>query len=176
MRRTLVYGILLASAFSPLLVILSLFRALETKTLLAFAVPLLFFLPVIFLGIYLKLAKSITASKSVVPTKVSRQDEQVLAFMSSYLLPIATALLGEDQTTLIPTSLLVGLLALIYIRAGMIHLNPVLAAFGYRLYSVELKNGSTKMLLSRQAFLPQKEPIERITELNDYVYVQWRKS
>ena len=42
----------------------------------------------------------------------------------------------RGRPTIVATSALVAILALIYVRAGLYHLNPTLAVLGFRLYEV----------------------------------------
>jgi hypothetical protein len=62
---------------------------------------------------------------------------------------------GKDWVTAVATAVLVLLLAVIYVRGGLYHLNPVLALAGFRLYEVTEQNGRITMLLSRKNHLPQ---------------------
>jgi hypothetical protein len=48
---------------------------------------------------------------------------------------------------------LVAVLALIYVRAGLYHLNPTLAIIGFRLYEVTAVNGAVTMLLTKSGYI-----------------------
>lgn len=97
----------------------------------------------------------------ITTTSVKRADERVLAFTSSYVVPVAIALFGgSDTTKIVGTVGLVVLLALIYVRAGLYHLNPTLAVLGFRLYEVTAENGVVTMLLSRANHISQRGQIE----------------
>jgi hypothetical protein len=88
---------------------------------------------------------------------VRRADERVLAFTSTYLVPLVVALFGGAGTaTVVGTSAVVVLMATIYVRAGLYHLNPTLALAGYRLYEVTATNGAVTMVLTRARHLHQE--------------------
>jgi hypothetical protein len=71
------------------------------------------------------------------------------------------AIFGESgPPTIIATSALMAFLALIYVRAGLYHLNPALAVLGFRLYEVTAVNGAVTMLLSRSRHIAQHGLLE----------------
>lgn len=83
-------------------------------------------------------------------------------------------LLGESTApTIAATSALVALLAVIYVRAGLYHLNPTLAVLGFRLYEVTAVNGVVTMLLTRSSHIAQHRPLE-CRYLGDDVAIQLR--
>lgn len=100
-------------------------------------------------------------SRAVETSTVRRADERVLAFASGYLVPVVVALFGGSRVSVVIATLtLVALLALIYVRAGLYHLNPTLAVLGFRLYEVTLVNGSVTMLLTTCRHITQRGVIE----------------
>lgn len=79
---------------------------------------------------------------------VSKND-QVLSYLVSYLLPF----IGFDLTqsnefvALIIIFLTIGVL---YIKADLIYINPLLLLFGFNIYEVQFINGSKRILISRK--------------------------
>ena len=149
----------MASAFAPLVALLAILNLtrlgrLGWVILAACAVSWLM------LALTLKSLAGVQ-TEPLTSTAVKRADERVLAFASSYMVPVAIALFGGPDTNKIAgTMALVLLLALIYVRAGLYHLNPTLAACGFRLYEVSVENGAVVMLLSRSDRIPQAGRIE----------------
>ena len=66
---------------------------------------------------------------------------------------------------------LVLLLVVIYVRAGMYHLNPTLAVLGYRLYKVTAASGAVTMLLTKTRHIPQQGVVQ-CRYLGDDVAIQ----
>jgi len=173
-KKTLVYGSLLLSAFAPLLLVISVLYCVRKPSPLGFIWIAGSVAPLLFLVLFMRMARGFIPPSTLAPTRTRRADQQLLGFMSSYLLPIVTAFLGKGVVGWLPTLVLILLLFVVYIRADLVYLNPVLALVGYRLYAVELINGSEVMVLSRSAYLRQSKPLRHLAKLNDYVYVQWR--
>jgi len=172
MKKALVYGGLLLSAFSPLLLALALLFSFRSGNAIGWALVAASILPIAFLGIFLQVARAVSPQTSLLPVRTRQQDQLVLAFVSSYLLPVATSILAVDSWSWVATGVLLLLLVLIYLRGNLLHLNPVLSALGYRLYAIDLENGVEIMLLSRHNRLAQKAVIDHLTELAEGVYIQ----
>lgn len=162
---------LLASAFAPLVAVLALVRIDQLRwagwVILGACIAAVLFLLVVLAGV----AK--LQERTVVSTSVRQADERVIAFTSSYLVPVVVAAFAPPElTTLVATLVLLALLVIIYVRAGLYHLNPTLAAIGFRLYEVTAENGTVVMLLSRARHLPQQGAV-RCRYLGENVAVQW---
>ncbi|HET7475923.1 MAG TPA: hypothetical protein VFJ97_07855 [Dermatophilaceae bacterium] len=150
---------LLASAFAPLVALLATLKLPELGWL-GWAVLCACALVEVLLYLSLRSLKLIQTD-SIITTSVKRADERVLAFTSGYVVPVVIALFGgSDATKVVGTVALVALLALIYVRAGLYHLNPTLAAVGFRLYEVTAENGTVTMVLSRANRIPQRDQLE----------------
>ncbi|SDQ19224.1 hypothetical protein SAMN02800687_0782 [Curtobacterium sp. UNCCL20] len=91
-------------------------------------------------------------------TKTVRSaDDRVLAFTSSYVVPVAVSVLGNAAVPAFTGSIvLVAFVAVIYVRGGLYHLNPTLALAGFHLFEVTATNGVVTMLLTRADHLPQE--------------------
>ncbi|KGN39803.1 hypothetical protein [Knoellia aerolata] len=158
MTRVVGFG-LLASAFAPMVALLAVVRfdALGRASWVILAVC---GGAVVLLAAVLRSVAGIQA-RTIDCQSVRRADERVLAFTSSYVVPLVVALFGESDTpTLVATSALVALMATIYVRAGLYHLNPTLALAGYRLYEVTATNGTVTMVLTKEwQHLRQQGPL-----------------
>lgn len=161
---------LLASAFAPLVALLTVlkFDALGWVSWLILAGCSV---AVLLLGLVLRRLLRIQL-RCVESTSVRRADERVLAFTSSYVVPVVVALLGgANGAAVAATWALVAVLAVIYVRAGLYHLNPTLAVLGFRLYEVTATNGAVTMLLARRNHIPQHGTV-RCRYLGDDVAIQ----
>ena len=153
-RRFWVGAGLLASAFSPLLVALVLvlrpFDALWQNIVLAVVLALPAVLPVVVLAA----ARRLPDERIQVRTSTPR-DVDVLAFMGSYLVPIAVALFTPDPQRLVAMVVLLALLVAVYVGAELYWLNPLLAVAGYRIHQVvDDDSGATVTVLTRRRSVP----------------------
>jgi hypothetical protein len=96
------------------------------------------------------------------------RDGDTLAYIAAYLVPFAavTATTTREQLAL---GVFVFLVALLYVRAELFYINPLLAAVGYRLFQVATPSGASVVLLSRRRFLKSGSTVNA-RRLSDYVY------
>lgn len=160
---------LLASAFAPLLALIAILK-LPTLGWVSWAILSICLLSLLLLWLVLRSVARLQ-SRPVESAEVARADESVLGFTSSYIVPVVVALFGDDIASLVATIALVLLLVVIYVRAGLYHLNPTLAVVGFRLYQVTTAGGTVTMLLSRSRHLPQQGIVE-CRYLGDDVAIQ----
>ena len=150
---------LLASAFAPLVALLAVLK-LDEFGWVSWALLGACSAAVLLLAVVLRSLSKIQP-RSIETTSVRRADERVLAFTASNVVPVVVALFGGAKGPAIAaTWALVALLVVIYVRAGLYHLNPTLAVLGFRLYEVTATNGAVTMLLARRTHLPQRGLIE----------------
>lgn len=169
MRRSLVGGSLLASAFSPLLAVMVLIvRPGGAWMTSALVVAVLAPVPVLLLVLR---ALSRLQETRLHSQQTRSRDTDVIGFVSSYVLPLAAVILAGEGVRDAATLLLLAFVALIYVRAGLFHLNPTLTILGYRLYEVVQENGAAVMLLTRARHLPQQGDIDA-RRLADGVLIQ----
>lgn len=112
-------------------------------------------------------------SRPVESVGVRRADESVLGFTSSTVVPVVVAMFSDNIASLVATIALVALLVVVYVRAGLYHLNPTLAVYGFRLYEVTAASGATIMLLTKARHIPQQGIVE-CRFLGDDVAIQLR--
>lgn len=160
---------LLVSAFAPLLALIAILK-LSTLGWVSWAILAGCVLSLALLWLVLRSVARIQA-RPVESAEVRRADESVLAFTSSYVVPVVVALFSDDTASLVATIALVLLLVIIYVRAGLYHLNPTLAVIGFRLYEVTAINGAATMVLSRSRHLPQQGVVD-CRYLGDDVAIQ----
>lgn len=85
---------------------------------------------------------------------VHRSTSEVAAYMATYLLPFLTAS-DLDARDLTAYGLLVWFVGLIMTRDGALHVNPLLALFGWRLVTIETVDRGFFYLLTRQRSLAE---------------------
>lgn len=97
------------------------------------------------------------------------RDSDVIAYVATYIVPFAAlgAQTWQQRGALIGFFVLVGLL---YIRANLFYVNPILAIFGFKLYEVETETGKVMLVISRATYLRSGSTLKLHT-LSDYVYL-----
>ncbi len=161
---------MLASAFSPLLAVMVLLAALGGEPWLTGLLMVVALAPIGVLVLVLRALGRVQVTR-LRTTRVRARDLDVLGFVSSYVLPVAVALFAGETREDVASLLLLGLLAVVYVRAGLYHLNPALTLLGYRLYEVEQDNGAAVMVLTRERHLPQRGDLDA-RRLADGVLIQ----
>ncbi len=158
MRRVVGAG-LLASAFAPLLALLAVLQ-LDELGWISWAILVGSLASILLLILVMRSLAGIQA-RSVESTSARRADERVLAFTSSYVVPVVITLFGgSGAAKVVATVALVAVLAIIYVRAGLYHLNPTLAIAGFRLYEVTSASGTVTMLLTKRSHIAQNGVLE----------------
>lgn len=166
-------GGLLVSAFAPIIAVLALLRMSQLGWVGWVAVGISVFSLGFLVLVFRELSE--IQSKDLATQEVRHADERVLAFTSSYIVPVAVAVFAPSGVySLIAMLVVLALMLMIYVRAGLYHLNPVLAVVGFRLYEITRINGSTVMLLSRASHLPQDGSME-VRYLSDDVAIHWER-
>lgn len=150
---------LLASAFAPLVALIAILKLNELGWI-SWAILAASFVPILLLAVVMRSLAAIQP-RSVESESVRRADERILAFTSTYIVPIVVALFGgSGAATIVATAALIAVLACIYVRAELYHLNPTLAIIGFRLYEVTAVNGTVTMLLTKSGHIAQHEVLE----------------
>jgi hypothetical protein len=158
MTRAVGFG-LLASAFAPMVALLAIVKFDELGRA-GWVILTACGIAVVLLALVLRSVAGIQ-TRTIDSKTVRRADERVLAFTSSYVVPLVVAVFGRSGTpTVVATSAVVALMAIIYVRAGLYHLNPTLAMAGYRLYEVTATNGAVTMVLTKERHLGQVGPLK----------------
>jgi hypothetical protein len=126
--------------------------------------------PFVLAGVLL-VVKQVVAAQDLTVTTAQSRDGDALAYVATYLVPFAAIAVTtpREQGAL---GLFVVLIAVIYIRAGLFYVNPLLAIAGYRLFQVVTPDNATVVLLARRRYLPSGVLLEA-RRLSDYVY--WEK-
>jgi hypothetical protein len=163
--RLLLFG----SSYSPLWVILA-FRVRDwpilSSVLLTAALVLTGFL-------YLFLANAYRAPTTrLVVKRWESRDHELVAYLLTYILPFLN--LGSSRTA-DRVSLLIffGVIAILQIQSGMLHVNPMLAIVGIRVSVVENPSGKVMMLFSRNAYLAPGRSIS-VVSISDTLVMEKR--
>jgi hypothetical protein len=134
------------SSYAPLLAMCVLLF-FQTQFVIAMACGAIAVLSVVVMYLYLRLARQLAG----VPTRIVEahsRDEEVMSYIVTYILPFIAVAFGQwqQQVALLVFFLLV---AFLYIKLNLIHINPTLLLFGYRVYEATLDDGTTFNLIAK---------------------------
>jgi len=142
--------VLFFSSYSPLFLILAV-RNLD-KTMIGSAILVgISLLSLLFLGRFMNSAKH-QALFHVTVTRVESRDSEVMAYIVTYLIPFL-GISVSDFVDAVSLSIMLGLIAVLYVRSNLIYINPILGLWGYRLFEVETENGKISALVCKRDYV-----------------------
>lgn len=159
---------LFLSSYSPLLVILAM-RAWNTNRTLAAFFGTLALVSLVFLSLFLRKARAISP-ELVKVEGVSSMASETLSYVVTYLFPF----LGVDYSDtlgLLSLAILFMVLAVIYVRANLIHVNPLLLMVGVQVFRIRTGSGKEIAVLTRRDHIPIHSQL-RLIPLGDYVSME----
>jgi hypothetical protein len=158
---------LFASSFAPLFVVFGLLHsfgkgwpALVCYGIAAGSTAFLFFA--------LHAWRSLSAS-TVTIARARHRDADAIAYVATYVVPFAALGIStwQSRAALIWFLLLVGVL---YVRAHLFYVNPILSAIGYRIFEAETSAGRLMIIISRKKYIRVNTDIDLRT-LSDYIFL-----
>jgi hypothetical protein len=160
--------VLFASSFAPLFV---LFGILESfggglASILCYLVAFLALLGLA--GYWHRVQAQQTIQQQI--TNASARDQDLIGYVVTYLLPfitLGTASWRERGAMLA----VVALIALLYIRASLFYVNPLLALARYRLFEAELGSGRSVIIITKRRFFPPGAAL-KLRTITESVYVE----
>lgn len=101
---------------------------------------------------------------------VQVKNEQVLGYLATYILPFLSFNLekANDQIALLIIFISIGIL---YIKADLLYINPILMLLGYNIYEVTFEDGKTRILITKKTQYDIKGKIINFYELEDRVLI-----
>jgi hypothetical protein len=131
--------ILFLSAYAPLLALFAILNSFH-RVWAAWVCAGVAMLALAALFGFWRTARRVSAEELQV-VRVSRRDEDVLTFFVTYVVPFAIAPTDSDRVALALLFFL-ALIGLLYLRAGMFRVHPVLLLCGLHLYELETRDPS----------------------------------
>lgn len=152
MPNLLARASLFLSAYAPLLILFAILNSFG-RTWASWTCAGLATVGLVMLAVFWRAAQSIQPEQFDV-VRITRRDEDVLAFFVTYVVPFAVAPLDSSRVAVALVVFLV-LIGLLYLRAGMYRVHPILLLAGYHLYELETKDESQSSIacLSRSEYL-----------------------
>lgn len=101
--------------------------------------------------------------------QITRKDSDTMSYIASYVVPFAATTL-TDVNQAFALAIFLGVLGIVYVNSGMIHVNPLLSAAGYNLYEVESADGTPSVVLTRKRI--KRGDNLSIIDIGDDVFVE----
>jgi hypothetical protein len=165
--------ILFLSAYAPLLTLFAILNSFH-RTWAAWTCGGVAAASLIALWWFWRTAGSI-AAEDITVLRVSRKDEDVLTYFVTFVVPFAVAPLDGDRVALALLFFL-ALIGLLYLRAGMYRVHPILLLCGLHLYELDTADPAvgtiacfSKMLYLDPATLPLR-PIAPSTYIHSPIH------
>ena len=161
--------VMFLSSYAPLFGVFALLQSFGAQwtpvcIVLAIAGPILL---AAILGLVL-----LSAPQDLGVTTSATRDGDAVAYVATYLVPFA-AIAATTLREQLALGFFVILIAVLYVRAGLFYVNPLLAVLGYRLFQVVTPGSATVVLIARRSFLPS-DSVLHARRLSGYVY--WEAS
>lgn len=119
---------------------------------------------------YLRRCRKRHQSKSDRLSSYHRRDSEVMSYIASYIVPLATLSLDLfSQMFILITFLL--LLLILYINSNMIYINPILNIFGFHLYEIEIEGSNLSHYYLAQKRLIRNEFIHYV-HISDEIWLE----
>jgi hypothetical protein len=161
---------LFLSSYAPLFGVFALLGSFGTGWPVEACIGIALAGPALLAAVLLGAAKGIASQEMAVETVQSR-DGDALAYVATYLVPFAAinATTAREQGAL---ALFLVLIAVLYVRADLFYINPLLAVFGYRLYQIVTPTDASVVLITKRPFQRSHTnlPARRLGE-----YVYWER-
>ena len=160
--------LLFLSSYAPLFLIIAI-RGWEKSPHLALGVAIVAVLSVVLLFVFLRIARKLAADRIIVNSVVSR-DGDAMSYIVTYLLPFLAVKLNDvmDAGSL---SIVLLVIAVLYVNSNMIYTNPVLNIAGYHIFEIHDADGKTTALICKRAYIRTGSEINVIS-VGDYVLLE----
>lgn len=105
------------------------------------------------------------SSEQIIIKKSKSKDPEVVAYIISYLLPMAGNKLSEFDG-IITIIIFFIVIMILNLNSNLVYINPILNIIGYHLYEVELGSGNEIMLISKseRLLIGQSINVKRVSE------------
>jgi hypothetical protein len=102
-------------------------------------------------------------------TTVKNVDRETLSFLVAYALPLVTP--SSDLSSRYALIAFIVVMILVVWQQNLLHVNPVMACFGYHFYEVSTRDGLQVLLITRRRQVALGQALE-IKKIAEYVWLQ----
>lgn len=118
--------------------------------------------------LYLRYAQRFNAVRVEVKGH-QRKDSEAMSYILTYLVPFVV-LPSDGWQKMVSLAVFFVVLALLYINTNMIHVNPMLNIFGYRIYEICSGDGAIHALITRRRVLRGSEV--KVIEIDEGIFLE----
>lgn len=119
---------------------------------------------------YVGLSRKDANAETTVVADVARRDDQIMAYLFTYVLPFI-GLAFTDAYEVAASAVFLLVLFVLFVRTNLFYVNPVLGAFGYRVYEVQVAGAPARFVLSKQRFIAVGKPLRLVRLLDEDVFL-----
>jgi len=109
-------------------------------------------------------------SHEVAVSTVEPRGTETMGYIMTYLIPFLDIDLAKTPD-IISLGLLLAVLGLLYTNSNLIHVNPMLAFFGYKIFDTTVDQGKPSALVTRKAYVRSGTKLNVIS-MGDYVLIE----
>jgi hypothetical protein len=168
MPNVLTRTILFLSSYSPLFLIFS-FHLWHLHKWTSGALTLVAVGSVVALTTFISYAQQLQPATITVESVKSR-DGDVMSYIVTYLLPFLAVKL-DDYMDALSFSLLLLVVAVLYINSNLIYVNPILNLMGYHIFEVDHAANKTSVVICKRHYLKASQRITAVS-LGDYLLLE----
>lgn len=163
--------VLFASSFAPLFALFSLLNSFG-RGLASIICLIVAIISALGLVGYMGLLRRQQEVEARIATAAAR-DQDMMAYVVTYLLPFVAlgSATWRERTAMV---IFIGLVAVLYVRASLVYVNPLLALVRYRLFEADLGTGRSVIIISRRRALPPGLRLQLKT-ITDSVYLEAKR-
>jgi hypothetical protein len=118
--------------------------------------------------VFLRLARRFSGLR-IQAAEVRREDGEAMSYLVTYVVPFL-ALPSDNWEHGAALAVFFVVLGVLYVNSNMIHVNPSLNVFGFRLYEITTDDGDAHALISRRR-LRRSQSLE-VTRLGDDLFLE----
>lgn len=160
--------LLFLSSYAPLLVILGI-RDSFGHPAVSYALFVVAAVSVAGLAAYLAVARRLAPNLVTVQASSTR-DGEAMSYIVTYLLPFL-GLDSERPADQISLAVFLLVLAVLYVSSNLIHMNPMLNLFRYRILEIDASDGKRSILITRRSYIRPGTQVRSVS-LSDSILLE----
>lgn len=121
------------------------------------------------LAVFLHIARDL-GTLIVTAARARHRDVDAIGYVATYLIPFA-AMPGSEGRAKFAVMIFLAVVGVLYIRAFLFYVNPLLSLAGFRLFEIETETGRTLLVITRRMFIPANAELT-VRTLSDYVFIE----
>lgn len=149
MRSDYIYkSSMFLSSYAPLFLSLAL---LKTNSKILWGLFAVSTFSVLVLALRIRQIKKHGRNKTTRKVKsIGLKNSDILSYVVTYLVPFSSAFPYNTKYDYLAFFVLFATIAVVYLKANLLHINPTLSILGYNVYELTLENNSKKIIITKR--------------------------